>query len=351
MSKNYAIAPGGLLALAAFALALIEPATGNAQQPPPGYPQPPPQYSPPPQYTPPPPGYPQPPPPSYQPPPPQQSAPPPGYPQPPPSYQQSPPPGYPQPPPEGYPPPQSNPPPAPGNPPPAVYPPPPPPAYTPEYTPSHATPAPTQVRSQAGLQTLQYHPFRAYIAGGYTITQGGAKDTLHDGGNVAVGFNIFPSATLPLGLRIDGSYSNFNQSPSALADAANTTGTNVVSGYTEIYGGDADLELDLPMGPKAREYVFGGFGWYREHTVFKSSTLEQGLICYFYCTPGYVPVYYTSSTSTSPWLKSWNVGIGFEFALTDPATFFIEARYLRFTEGQTGPMPSAFVPIRVGLRF
>ena len=207
------------------------------------------------------------------------------------------------------------------------------------------------MRSQAGIQTLQYHPFRAYIAGGYTITEGGAKDTLHDGGNVALGFNFFPSSTLPLGLRVEGSYSNFNQSLASLADAANTTGTNVVSGYTEIYGGDVDAELDLPMGPKAREYIFGGFGWYREHTVFKSSTLEQGLICYFYCTPGYVPVYYTSATSTSPWMKSWNVGIGFEFALTDPATFFIEARYLRFTQNQTSGNPSAFIPIRVGLRF
>ena len=177
------------------------------------------------------------------------------------------------------------------------------------------------------------------------------KDTLHDGSNVGGGFTLFPSSALPLGLRVEGSYSNFNQSLGSLADASTATGTNVVSGYTEIYGGDVDAELDLPMGPKVKEYFFGGVGWYREHTVFKSSMLEQGLICYFYCTPGYVPVYYTSASNTTPWMKSWNVGIGFEFALNDPATFFIEARYLRFTEGQTGPNPSAFVPIRIGLRF
>jgi opacity protein-like surface antigen len=204
---------------------------------------------------------------------------------------------------------------------------------------------------QSQPQGIQYHPFKVFIGGGYTITQGGVKDTLHDGGNVAAGFTFFPSPSLPVGLRVEGSYSNFNQSLGSLADASTMTGTNVVSGYTEIYGGDADLEIDLPMGPKAREYIFGGLGWYREHTVFKSSTLEEGLICYFYCTPGWIPVYYTSATSTSPWLKSWNAGIGFEFALNDPATFFIEARYVRFTEGGTPGNPSAFVPIRIGLRF
>jgi opacity protein-like surface antigen len=190
-----------------------------------------------------------------------------------------------------------------------------------------------------------------YLSGGYTITEGAIKDTLHDGGNAGLGFLWFPSSSFPLGLRVDGSYSNFNQSLSSLANASNTTGTNVVSGYTEVYGGDADAELALSMGPKVKEYFFGGFGWYRQHTVFKSAALEPGLICFFYCTPGYVPVYQTAATSTSPWLKSWNAGIGFEFALTDPATFFIEARYLRFTQGGTSSNQSAFVPIRVGLRF
>jgi len=319
MGKNSAIAPGGVLALVVFASALTEPATGDAQQPPPGYPQPPPSYQPPP------PGYPQAPPPSYQ-------QPPPGYPQPPPpSYQQAPPetqapPAYPQAPP-----------------PPPAYPPPPPSyaPYTPATTTSHGQP-------QAGIQ---YHPFRMQIGGGYTITEGGVKDTLHDGGNVGLGFTWFPSAAMPIGLRVDGSYSNFNQSLASLAEASAQTGTNIVSGYTEIYGGDADLEIDLPMTPRAKEYLFGGLGWYREHTVFKSSTLELGLICYFYCTPGYVPVYQTASSSTSPWLKSWNAGIGFEFALTDPATFFIEARYIRFTGGASGSNANAFVPIRIGLRF
>jgi opacity protein-like surface antigen len=191
------------------------------------------------------------------------------------------------------------------------------------------------------------------LEGGYTITEGAVKDSLHDGGNVGLGFTWFPSSALPLGLRVDANYSNFNQSLASLADASTITGTNVVSGYTEQYGGDVDAELDLRMGPKVKEYFFGGFGWYREHTVFKSASYEQGLICYFGCVPGYVPVYYTSSTSTGPWQKSWNAGIGFEFALTDPATFFVEARYLRITEGQTGSgsNATAFVPIRVGLRF
>jgi hypothetical protein len=47
-------------------------------------------------------------------------------------------------------------------------------------------------------------------------------------------------------------------------------------------------------------------------------------------------------------MKSWNAGIGFEFALSDPATFFIDARFLRIKQGSTY---MDFVPIRVGLRF
>ena len=259
--------------------------------------------------------------PNYQ-PPPNYQQPPPNYQQPPPNYQQ-PPPNYQQPPPNYQ------------------APPPPPPQYQ-----QPSTQAKTAQASAAQQNTgLQYHPFRFQIEGGYTLTEGSLKGTLNDGGNVGAGITWFPFSAFPLGLRVDGSYSSFDLTKQALANA----GSNISYGQQNVYGGDADAELDLPMTPHAREYFFGGFGWYRTQTVLKQSQYEEGLICgFFYCEPGQIPVVTTSERTTGPWVKSWNAGIGFEFALSDPCTLFIDARFL---EMQPYSAKTQFIPIRIGLRF
>ena len=234
--------------------------------------------------------------------------PPPNYQQPPPNYQQ-PPPNYQQPPP------------------------PPPPAQ--------------QQKTQKAAQPsgLRYHALRLQLEGGYTLTEGSLTHTLNDGGNVGAGLTWFPFSALPVGLRADGSYSSFSLTNQALAAA----GSNITDGHQNVYGGDADAEIDLPMTPHAREYFFGGFSWYRTQTVLKETTYQQGLVCnFFFCAPGYFPVETTAERSTTPWVKGWNAGIGFEFALQDPVTFFIDARYVRL---QPYSSNTAFVPIRIGLRF
>jgi hypothetical protein len=314
-------------ALVAVLLLMIA-APVSAQQAPPGYyQQPPPQYQqPPPQY--------QQPPPQYQQPPPQYQQPPPQYQQPPAEYQQ-PPPQYQQPPPQ-YPPPAA---------PPGYYQPPPPPVYAPPP----AAGTQTTTYSQPG-NTFLYHPLRLELAGGYTLTEGTLKDSLHDGGNVGLGIIWMPSRSFPLGLRLEGSYSDFSHTLSYLSQEATSTGYDLTSGYTALYGGNADAELDLPMTPHAHEYFFGGVGWYRQQINLKAVSNEQGLICYYYCVPVTYPVYSTVQRTTTPWEKSWNAGMGFEFALADPGSFFIEARYMRITQNQ-GNAQTVFVPIRVGIRF
>jgi hypothetical protein len=251
-----------------------------------------------------------------------------------PPYQQPQAPPYQQPqaPPPGY-----APPPAYAAPPPA-YPPPPPP-----YQPYSSNPAaPPQAQ-----QGIRYHPWRIQIEGGYSITQGSTvKTLLNDGGSGGLGITWFPTAAIPLGFRVDGSYTSHPQTLNALAQA----GPNIADGYTDIYGGDVDAEIDLHLGLHSREYFFGGLGWYRERTTLKSVSYQPGQICWFFgCQSGYYPVYSNAQTSTTAWLNSWNAGIGFEFPLGDPATFFIDGRFLRIKQPQGGYWD--FIPIRVGIRF
>jgi opacity protein-like surface antigen len=217
----------------------------------------------------------------------------------------------------------------------------PPPAPPPQKGPSfqHVSPLVSEFR---------YHPFAVQFEGGYTITEGEARQALDNGWNAGVGLTWFPTSALPLGLRVDGTYNRFGENYQSLNLASQATGTNVAFGYESLYGGDVDLELDLRMGPRVKEYFFGGIGWYREHTAFKQVSFERGVGCFEYCFYGYFPLVSTVEQNTSGWLKSWNAGMGFEFALEDPASFFIEARYLRLSPASSR---MEFVPIRIGLRF
>ena len=303
---------------------LVAPALAQQPYPPPYQAPPPPQYQPPVQYQPPapPPQAP----PQYQQAPPQYQQAPPQYQQAPPQYQQAPP-QYPQAPPYAVPPP--------------------PPPYQPYQSPSgSASTAHTQ--SQQGIT---YHPFRMWLGGGYSITQGSTvKDLLNDGGMGGLGIAWFPTASIPFGIRIDGSYTSHSQTLNGLNQASQSTGQNIGDGYTDIYGGDVDAEIDLPLGTRSREYFFGGVGWYRERTTLKSVTYQQGTICWFYCYPGYYPVYSTAQVSTTGWLPSWNAGIGFEFPLGGSASFFLDGRFLRIKQPNNGGYWD-FIPIRAGIRF
>jgi opacity protein-like surface antigen len=183
------------------------------------------------------------------------------------------------------------------------------------------------------------------IDGGYTATTGRTDRYLDDGSNVGFGLSWFPTSLLPIGLRVDGSYSSF-RARNALLDLY---GSDFLSGHEYVYGGDADLQLDLARSSsRSKLYLFGGAGWYRVQTSLRRVSFEQGTFCgFYYCEQGIFPVR-TIDRTTSPWRSSWNAGLGWEIAYADGASFFIEARYL-----QINPRDSKmqFVPIRVGLRF
>jgi hypothetical protein len=192
---------------------------------------------------------------------------------------------------------------------------------------------------------LRYRPFTAHIDGGYTIAAGTTDQYLNDGPNVGLGFSWFPSAALPVGIRVDGSYSWFNARYALL----NMNG-NYTSGQDQIYGGDADLQLDLAhRSSRYKLYLFGGIGWYRERLELRQETLQLGSVCTpYFCAPAVFPVTTAYSRTTSPWERSWNAGLGWEIASGGGASFFIEARYLRIEPYSSNLQ---FVPIRLGVRF
>jgi hypothetical protein len=232
---------------------------------------------------------------------------------------------------------------------PVVVPPPPPPppappviAATPPVVryppPAYPPPAPP------ARPELKYHPFTVQIDGGYSVTSGATSQNLEDGANAGLGLTWFPTSALPLGFRVDGSYSWFRAK-----DALLNTG-NFTSGHEDIYGGDADVQLNLAHRSSAAQfYLFGGAGLYREQTVLRQVSIVSGTICgYFYCEPGYFPALTGLQRTITDWQHAWNAGAGFEVAIADRASFFVEARYLRILPNSN---QTKFIPIRLGFRF
>jgi Outer membrane protein beta-barrel domain len=200
------------------------------------------------------------------------------------------------------------------------------------------------VRSSAPARPeLKYHPFTMQIDGGYSVTTGTTNQNLDGGANAGLGFTWFPTSALPIGIRLDGTYNWFTPKSSVL-NAGNFT-----SGYENIYGGDADLQLNLAHSSSTSQfYLFGGVGLYQEQAELRRVQTVYGYICGYYCQPGYFPIVTAEQRTTSDWRHAWNAGFGWEKAITDRASFFVEARYLRI---QPNNNPTKFVPITIGFRF
>lgn len=219
-----------------------------------------------------------------------------------------------------------------------------PPAYSP---PSPAPPAaPPHVIVSAQRAELDYHPFEFQIDGGYTITTQQTNQYLDGGANAGLGFTWFPTSALPLGLRVDGSWSQFQ----ATSRLLNLYSGGFTSGHENVYGGDADVQLDLAhRSSRHKLYLLGGVGRYREQVHLRRVAWEIGIICgWYYCAEGEFPVVTAEKNITSAWLRSWNAGIGWETAIGPRTSFFIEARYQRILPNNT---KTEFIPIRVGFRF
>jgi opacity protein-like surface antigen len=208
-----------------------------------------------------------------------------------------------------------------------------------------AAPAASASRWVRSKPELGYRPFEAQISGGYTATVGTADHELDDGSNVGFGLAWFPTSLLPVGIRVDGSYSSFRARNPFLAQF----GPNFYRGWDDIYGGDVDLQLDLARSSsRSKLYLLGGAGWYRERATLRGVFYDTGTFCgYYHCETGTFPFRATDHQTTS-WRSSWNAGLGWEIAYADGASFFVEARYRQIAPTRDKVQ---LVPITVGLRF
>jgi hypothetical protein len=207
----------------------------------------------------------------------------------------------------------------------------------------YAAPAPVHY-APPPRPSLMWHPFGVRLDGGYSIASGNTSSNLEDGPYFGLGFTLFPIRSFPVGLRVDGSYAWYDARDKLLI--ANNAGL----GHEEIYGGDVDLQINLGTHEQhAQLYLFGGAGRYRERTTFHQVSLVNGIVCgYYYCAPGQFYAVTDTLTTTSPWQKSWNAGLGWEIAIGNRGAFFIEGQYLELLPANH---KQQFVPIRVGFRF
>lgn len=216
--------------------------------------------------------------------------------------------------------------------------PPPPPQYSqPQWAHSESS-----YPDSGNANGFRYHPIRFHVDGGGTLTQKSNAEDFSDGWNGGLGLTWYPTSILPLGLRIDGTYNEFNIRNPLLAQVAAQNGTGVYHGFQRMYGGDADLELDLHLSPYVRAYLLAGGGWYKQQTIFRDGFgygYGNGCCGYFGTTV---------ARYDSDWHFARNAGAGLEFAMGPDASFFIEGRYMRLDPNDA---KSDYIPIHVGLRF
>ena len=222
---------------------------------------------------------------------------------------------------------------------PQQQPPPPPPARygTPQWEHSEST-----YPGGDSVNTFRYHPFRFHIDGGGTLTEKANAQDYADGWNAGFGLTWYPTSHLPLGLRLDGTYNEFNIRNPLLAQVAQANGTGVYHGFQRMWGGDVDLELDLHLSPYVRTYLLAGGGWYKQETLFRQSYFDNGYGCDWWSCGLTVARY------DRDWTFARNAGLGLEFPLGPDASFFVEGRYMRLNPTEA---KSDYIPIHAGLRF
>jgi len=148
------------------------------------------------------------------------------------------------------------------------------------------------------------------LAGGLSMPKGDGSDQIDNGYNAAVGLNL-GAPLLPVGIRIEGAYNNFNAKGNTTNNSANV---NIASGTV-----NATFGLGMP-------YIIGGVGYY---TSGGSATVSGVK---------------TTFDRTNAMGINGGVGIKLPFPMLSP---FAEIRYHKVY----GDIDSSYIPVTVGITF
>jgi len=195
-----------------------------------------------------------------------------------------------------------------------------------------------------------------HIGAGWAFAQGDAADVLEDDWTLSGGAMYWPS-DWPIGLSIEGAYTDFDLSNSAL-NAINDAINQDPNNDGNISGGSADYwQLAVngvwSIGGNSDNglYLTGGVGWYH----VGGEVTQNGLVYYppvcdpwfWWCYPGGVgPGTFIVGRVSSDEV-GWNLVAGYSFEVTS-GQVFIEAKYHQI---QWENENIDFIPVTIGFRW
>jgi hypothetical protein len=185
----------------------------------------------------------------------------------------------------------------------------------------------------------------SYLAGGYTVATGEAANFVNNGWNAGGGVQWRTPG--PISLRLDFEYSRNNATNQLLTEGAAANQTQIDHGWSDLFSTDFDVIFNIPLSRGIKAYVLGGGGG-AIRRLSLTQTIHSGSVACSnwagFCEAGGYPgdVLVDSKTLGR---REWNAGLGLNFSIGGGESLFVEARYM---EMET-PVPTGFVPIRVGL--
>jgi hypothetical protein len=184
-----------------------------------------------------------------------------------------------------------------------------------------------------------------YFAGGYTVATGEAANFVNNGWNFGGGVQWQPHPG-PISLRLDFEYSRNDATNQLLTEGATANQTQINHGWSDLFSTDFDAVFNIPLSRGIKAYVLAGGGGAIRRISLTRTVGTGGTYCNdwagFCDAGGYPGDVLVDQKTTGRW--EWNTGVGLNFSIGGGESFFVEARYM---EVET-PVPTAFIPIRVG---
>jgi hypothetical protein len=193
------------------------------------------------------------------------------------------------------------------------------------------------------MEELPLQPLKSVqfgLGGGLDVPLGAWLNSAKLGYNAHAPLGFFPGAS-PLGLRIDGDYSQFGARES---DCSACSSTKLISGSANLVL-RFPLDRKSPINPTIYFLGGGGIDKFTDFNPYRTGTNNQTIVTAgkdtYMSYPG-VPVTTTSAGDKSMFYH-WDFGGGFTLG-----HFFMESKY---TSINTNGANSKHIPITVGINF